>query len=638
MPDGQFQEAPDNATKAEVMALYQKQKPVDLQSVPDEQSLGQKGLGAARSALEGSTFGFSDELGLGTAALINSARGGYDALTKGTRWDNPAEEYGYLRDKYNKEQGLFEKQNPKTALAANLVGALATGGAGASKLLASPRAMSAPLRSMSAVGAGGGLLSGAGYAPTMEDVPAYAATGMVGGAVLPPALALVGKAAAPVAKAAKSLFTVPNPSVTASKTIGNYLGQDGIPVNQLQAAMNRMGGHATLADVGGAGVKGAAQAVAQLPGTAKTGIGEMLSSRQSGSFDRLIGSLKKMSGGDTKYFKNMQSVITRRREQAAPLYESAKSMNIDGNEAQALVNSVKQTANEFEPATRYIRKFMKKNSDGKLMPKMGMNELHSLQRELRDDANKAYRVGSGELGATLKEMRSKLLESMDKIGDYGQARKIYAGESSIMDAMKLGRNVLKDDFDEMAHTVGKMSAAEQEGFINGALKTVRDKLMVGKGDKNAATKLSSQLVRERLRTAFPDDETYKKFIGQLDIEDDFARTYQNIYGGSQTQPRQVAERELVAATKGGDIIEGQDTSSYLVNAIEKVTGRKSIPQPVVDELQRILFTPAKQMTKRDWEVLRKNSITNKMAEKIKKLAPSTASNVAIGSTAQTVSK
>jgi len=612
MPDGSVIDAPENATKQQVMALYEQQKPKAIQSVGDEVSGLDYAKGLTRSLVEGQTFGFGDEIGLGIAALPASLMTG----------DKYGDVYGQMRQTYNKEQAEFERQNPKTALAANVAGGLMTGVPGAKAIMTTSRAMANPIKAASLMGAGVGGVSGAGFAPTMEDVPKYAAIGAGAGAVLPPAMAVAGKVLSPIGSSIKNMFTLRSPQTTAAKTTSQFLGQDNIPLSELAESMKKMGGQSTLADVGGENIKGMARAVGQLQGQGKDVAKKMFESRQSGSFNRLIGSIKKLSGGDTKYFENMQNAITRRREQAAPLYKEAETMAIDGNEAQALANSVKQIGNEFEPAARYLKKFMKKNSDGTSMPKMSMKELHSLQRELRDDINKAYKAGSGELGASLKLMRTQLLESMDKVGRYGEARSLYAGESSVMDAMKLGTKVLSKDFDEMAHTVGKMSRAEQEGFINGALKSVRDKLMTSKGDKNAATKLASQAVRERLRTAFPDDDTYKSFINQLDVEDDFARTYQNIYGGSQTQPRQVGAEELLSATKGGSVIKGQDTASYLVNAVKNVTGRDNIPQPVVDELQRILFTPLKQLSNKDWKILRRHNISQKQAQKIQGLIPS----------------
>lgn len=582
---------------------------------PEELSFGDKSLGAARSFLEGQTFGFADEAGLGLASLAGSA----------TTGESIPDVYKKMRQQYNLEQGEFERQHPKTALASTFTGGLLTGGTGASKALATPIARANPVKAATLLGAGSGMVAGAGHAPTMEDVPSSMAVGAGFGAVLPPSLMLGGKLTSPVVSAIKRGLTLQSPETTAAKAVSKFLKSDSISAREL-ARKSRVP-ETTLADIGGENVKGAAVAAGVLPGKGKDAAKNMFVDRQKGSFKRLMGSLKKLAGGDTNYFQNVRNIVKTRSEQASPLYKEAFSTGrVDPQKVTALIDDISDIASSAQGTKigtqikSVISALTKKDAvKGKRIPKLDLKELHWAKMDLDDRIDSAFRSGNKTLGTQLRDIKTQLLEIMDDVPQYAEARGIYSSNSSVMGAMEKGRSVLRDDFDGLAFDVVNMSKAEKEGFINGALKTIRDKLMTGREDKNAATKLATQLTRERLRNVFPDDESYKTFINQLDIEDDFARTYQAVYGGSQTQPRQIGHKGLVSAVKGDNIIEGGDTLTAVRGVIKKVTGRDEIPQPVVDEIQRILFTPIKDLTAKDKFLLKKHGVSTEQAGKMHKL-------------------
>jgi hypothetical protein len=497
---------------------------------PEVVTSGMFGFGdpATEAALQGASLGWSEEAGAGLKSIPEYIRAKLPGGSGATYPELYQANVGEMR----RRLGEFEGANPKTALGLNIAGGLGTAGLGASKLLASPFAMANPIKTASLIGGAGGGLAGAGYAPTLEDVPAYAGTGAAFGTILPPALALTGKALAPIGGAIKGAFTAEAPKTTAARTIGKFQSQDAGSLQELAARMRIMGPESKLADVAGENLLGAARAVGQLSGTGKEMARKSFMSRQAGSFKRVMGSLKKMSGGDTDYFNNMKRIVTKNRKDAAPHY------------AQAEGQMVKYTDDLSELMTRpsvkaALTKGSRKAADeGVKIPKslnvgdeIDFKTFDYMKRALDDKVGAAIRAGNNDEARVLTSLKRELLDiADDQIPAYKTARSIYSEGMGNVNAMEMGKRVLKDDFDEMADIVGTMSKTEKEGFINGALKTVRDKLMTGREDKNAATKLSTQLVRERLKTVFPDDESYKAFINQLDIEDDFARTYQTIYG------------------------------------------------------------------------------------------------------------
>lgn len=622
MPDGTILDVPDGSTKQQVMALYEKQKPQPVSSVPNELSAGERILGTTRAGLEGMTLGFADELGLGAAAIPASIQTG----------EPYADVYNKMRQQYNRQQGEFERQNPKTALAANILGGLSTGGAGASKLLASPLMRTNPIKAASLLGATTGGVSGAGFAPTKEDIPQYSTTGAAAGAIFPPLLTLGGRAVSPLIEGAKKLTTLQTPQTIASKTLGKFAESDILPADEILMRMQQMGPQSTIADVGGENIKGLARTVGVMQGKGKEAAKNMFTERQSGSTARLMGSLKKLSGGDASYFGNMKRIITNNQKNASPYYKAAEQQTIEATDDLAEMFSRPSVKAALNKATR------KAADEGKTIPKsietgdiLDFRTFDYTKRALDDKIGAAIRQGNADDARILTGLKNELLKiADDQIPDYKTARSIYSEGASNANAMELGKRILRDDFDEMADIVGNMSKTENEAFINGALKTIRDKLMTGKEDKNAATKLATQLVRERLKNVFPDDDAYKAFINQLDIEDDFAKTYQTTFGGSPTQPRQVGEQELRSVVSGGGAIEGQDTGTVVLNAVKKVLGKKEIPQPVIDELQRLVFTPLKDFTKADRALLKRHNMTGADIGKMKRIIESTPNALTLG--------
>jgi len=608
MPDGTIiEDVPDNYTKEQVQAMYDKGQPKQLSTVSPELSTSDKLIGGTRSFLEGQTFGFADEIGSGLAAIPASIKTG----------EPYGDVYSQMQDTYQKQQKEFERQMPGTALTANVAGGLLTGVPGAKALYGTKFAQINPVKTAIGSGAAMGGVGGAGYAPTMGDVPKYAGMGAAGGGVLAPFGYYAGKLAGKAGGALKNLVTPESPQKTISRTIGHYLGQDELTPQDLITASRAMGKDTTLADVGGENLRSLAMTASTKQGGEKTAAHSFYKERQKGSFKRVFDTLKKLSGGDSKYFQNQKAITERRFNEASPLYEAAKKESLTTNDMVDVFNKMQTISEDFSPSKGILKKFTRGKGEHKTF-KTSIKELHSLQREIRDLSTAAYKAGKNELGGAYGKMQKELINTLsEKNASYGQARKIWADESALNDAIKSGRNILKDDFDEVADNIANLSISEQEAYINGAVKTITDKLKVGREGLNSATKLAGQGVREKLRNAFPDDESFNKFIGQLDIEDQYASTFQKLYGGSQTQPRGLAEKEFSQIVGGRSAIEGSDTVTVVGNAIKKTLDIGDVPQVVIDDITKILSTPVHKIPKKQIDSLLKHGISKADLNKIK---------------------
>jgi len=613
MPDGTLIEGvPDDYTKEQVLSMYEKQKPKPVTDVPKELTTGEKALGGTRSFLEGQTMGFADEIGAFMAAMKATT----DPRTKHIPWQ---ESYRDIKKSLSGEQQEFERQNQGLALGLNVAGglltALPTGGAA----YASRFGQMNPVKTAVGLGAAGGAVSGTGYAPEMKDVPAYAGLGAAGGAALAPAGYYAGKLLSKGAGAVGRMLKPEAPQTTISRTVGHYAGQDEVTPEQMIKAARLMGSEATLSDVGGQNLKSLAMTVAQKGGSQKTAALKGFAERQKGATKRIMKSLRSLSGGDENFFKNQKAIVDRRFKEASPLYEAAKKESLSTDDMVGVFNKVQSVVDDYNPSRGMLKEFTKGKGEHKVF-KTSIKELHSLQRQLRAASNTKYKAGDNELGAAYKKMHKIIIDELSaKNPNYAAGRKIWAGESALDDAIKSGRNILKEDADFVSDNLASLSKSEQEAYISGAVKTIRDKLMVGRESSNTATKLASQLVRERLRGAFPDDQSFNQFINRLDIEDEFAQTYQKIYGGSQTQPRLQGESDLADVIKGGKAIhmEGSDAITKVGNAVKSVLDVEVVPQVVIDDITRLMSTPVHKIPKKQLESLMKHGISKADLNKIR---------------------
>lgn len=172
-------------------------------------------LGYAREALQGATFEFADEVGLGVAAAAAKASEALGINPKSGK--SFSDIYREMKSGYEDDREAFAEENPASSTVANLAGSVATGGAGAVKLLSKVPATasrSGKTAITAATGGAEGALYGAGAAEDGDTLDG-AAKGALTGAVVAP---LVSGAASRIANASAKK--------KARKTIGDALPRE----------------------------------------------------------------------------------------------------------------------------------------------------------------------------------------------------------------------------------------------------------------------------------------------------------------------------------------------------------------------------------------------------------------------------
>lgn len=556
-------------------------------------------LGATRSALEGMTLGFSDELGLWLAA----------AAAKATS-DEPIKDiYRSMKDQYNQEQGQYQSEHPLQSFGATMGGGLLMGAGPVSGLMKSGFGVTHPLMTMSGIGAGTGALAGLGFAPTMGDVPKQAAIGATTGALIPPVVYGASKVLGSPLKAAGRAFinAFETPAERSNRMISEAFARDQIPISEIIQKAQELGPDGRLVDLGGPNVQQLGQTVSSYPGEAKKAA-QFLTERVHGSTERLLKQVSNNSNGKTAYKALKESLLNKKAE-SAPFYQKAfnEDQNVPQDAIQGLLNNLDDSIYQYEGTSigRVLntvrRSLVNKTEDGEI-PKTSILKLHAAKMDLDTKIGEAVRsTGKSPLVSQLMDVKKQLLEVLDTSANYKEGRRIFSTDSAYESAIDLGRKILSSDPEMMDDVLQGMSLAEKQGYSIGATQAITDKLKTAGVDKNAANKLNTTIVRERMANAFQDPEDYNKFIKQLESENIFAKTRDFVVGNSATQARLNAEKSLVneSTITTNPITAGL---SIIRNWFKSQT---QIPEPVRDEIGEKLFVSAVTGKELEKSVIRK---------------------------------
>lgn len=155
--------------------------------------------------------------------------------------------------------------------------------------------------------------------------------------------------------------------------------------------------------------------------------------------------------------------------------------------------------------------------------------LDEVKRQLDQMVNVAERKGATAKGRSIRSLRNSLRDELDKATTdangkslYTEARKTYAGDLEVLDALQSGRqDFMSMNPREVEKLVGNMSFAERDAFRTGAATKLFEVLDKPSNDLNAARRIvNSPATMGRLRPLFDNDAQFNKFREALNHEMD----------------------------------------------------------------------------------------------------------------------
>ena len=566
-----------------------------------------KGTRLGMTALQGPTLGFADEL----AGLI----GGGGAMLQGK---SPSEAYTQARDIYRSGVESYKEEQPIGGAVAQGLASLPLGLVNVGRSIA-PN-VGPVLRSIGS-GLGFGIVGGAGEAKELEDVAQEAATSGATSAVLGGATEMGMKAVRPI----KQIITtqagrvipesikgmVGGSSVDiARRRVAQAMLRDGATTDQVMARMAKLGDDAILAESSGYNTRDLLDTMATLTGRTKNYTEQFIRTRQAQRSGRIAEVAQtQLSPIGARLADSVESLLTKRDVEATPLYDQLKTVTITLDDDLKQILDASKKLGAFARAEKistglrepFTLKDVNKATDA------AMPDLDKVKRGLDDIISSKSAVNDrgeiNEFGRSVIKLKKDLVSRLDDMtldqdtgkSLYASARNAYAGPSALISAAELGRTVINKPAATIRSLVKDMSDSELESFRVGAYEGLRDLAGTQSGQTRLLNMWKEPSTQERLKEVFPSERSYREFASTIAAEAR-KKEAQTIGRGSQTAGREARMEDvgmetlkdtanIAAAAKTMDI-------GSLINMLSNTMKRTSVPEPVRDEIGRILMSKA----------------------------------------------
>ena len=525
-----------------------------------ESGVATQSIGAA---LQGLTLNLSDE-GIGwVRSFLSDVPAQTAQMVSQVGIEATPQQMGAAIERLGLE--TYREQFPGRAFGAELAGGIAPA--------LVTRGRTAPESIGLATGKATGYGAISGYGASEGDLGTQAKdalTGSVMSAVATPTLQLAGRATGKLYKSVvDGMFASPNRlgKDAARDAIRNALESDAGTVDQAIAiVLSKAGKPYSLADVG-PNTRAYLDAANVLPGPGKKAAKDFLDKRDRGIAARLTSDIQDAFGSRASFFDEFNALKEARSDLGKRLYERALSKQIP---VTTELTSLLQRPSLQDAYNRGITIAKERGmptpktriEDGRLVTDQGEVKaidtefLHILKMGLDDVVFTGKSPTSG-IGSTalnsVKDTRAQFLNFIDRNNAaYKRARNYWAGETSAMDAMQMGRNFLKIDEDQLAADIRKMSKSEKEAFRLGAMQNVLDRMggaQMGETVMGAVGNPARDLIKNPrtvrlLGLTFDDKTVFNRFINRLEDETEMRLTSAQVLRGSQTAERTEAVSAL----------------------------------------------------------------------------------------------
>lgn len=368
----------------------------------------------------------------------------------------------------------------------------------------------------------------------------------------------------------------------AAQKVYDNLIADGLTPEQAMARMSKR--DTALINVGDENTLGLARAASAKPGEGRTTINRALDAQQKASPGKVLDAVTgALGGGDKSFNSRITDMVTTRSNLARSQYGAAFKKNFDaaaeGAETalESLLPRVPSEAvkNAQKIAQTEGRAFGKQlvasidDASGEVSFRRApsLEEWHYIQRGLRSATDSAYRSGVGEVGTAYKALHRQILVEMDKASPiYKSARAKYADESSLINALQRGREILdkgtRQNADALVDELKSLSVAEKDMVKIGLARQIQDMIEDTPDEAGNMVKkiFGTQAKRNAIRAVFDTNTAFRKFeveMGRLAKE---GKAYRFVRTGSRTSfvdaEKKGASSLAEAATSAIDVTSG----------------------------------------------------------------------------------
>jgi len=515
------------------------------------------------------TFGLTNDVAGATRALGPAARflGSKVGLPVEYKEGEVADAYRQGRDNSIRKIDAYRDANPWTAFGGDVVGGMANP---ASRIGMAKPGASMLQRALLGGGTGAGMGAAYGFGNAEGDLGdrAQGAAGgaLVGGAVgaaAPGVVDTIGKGLRYIGDQTIGRMGAANQGTVAARKVAEALQRDGLTPTQAAQRIVELGPDAALADVG-PNSQALAGAISRAPGQGRSALTDFVTRRQEGVRDAsnvLSGSQSQriMAGIDGLIPNQADDILksaASQRAKAGGNYEAAKNAESIGVDTRPLIA---QLDTEIRSAKGSIRSGLEKvrgflvDTEGR--PETTIDALHQAKMAIDDlmssgDArNSMGRVAQGRV----KDYQTRLLAAIEGEGvagaEYATGRGATAAAWRTQEALESGAAFMSraefGNVKEMAASLSKMAPDDLHAFRVGAAQAIKGKLD-NLNVRSDATKrvMDIPALEDKVRAAFGDQQTFKRYIDMLKGERQMFGTYGEVTGNSRTAARQLADADL----------------------------------------------------------------------------------------------
>jgi hypothetical protein len=574
--------------------------------------------------LQGLSLNFSENV---TGALKSYLTPGPDEISKQLKLGAPDKPAPSPTDVAIQMEriGLSEyaKESPAKSISANIAGS-------AVPALVTKKPVTSFPAQMGLAGAAG-FTAGLGESEAELFSPESLKSGGIGTvtslAVLPIAKGVGMGAGAVYRGVVKSIFSNPQRIGTdeARGLIKQALINDKGGVDEaIQFVLEQKGKPYSIADVG-PNTRAYLDAANTIPGPGKKQAQEFLQNRDKGVLSRLTSDLQVAFGSKAAFFDEFNALKDARSDLGGKLYERALQKDVPVTPELTNLFNRPSVQNAYNRAINIAKEEGVKLPnvkivDGKLqtldgndVTKINTTFLHYMKMGLDDvvftGKSPTSGIGSTELGK-IKGTRIQFLDQLDAANPtYKNARRVWASDTAVMDAMEEGRTALNKqpkDVDVLLSDMKTMTKSELEGLRLGVMQNLLDRLggaqtaatVVGPTGNPALKIINDPKNLRVLRATFPKDEagdkTFEQFMKNMKSEVDMKSTSKQVLQGSQTAERTQAISDVKAGGQAVRELPAMSVQGILMRALQRDYSQLGDAQTraVADEMTRILTTTA----------------------------------------------
>lgn len=421
----------------------------------------------------------------------------------------------------------------------------------------------------------------------------------------------------------------------------------------IQFVLEQRGKPYSIADVG-PNTRAYLDAANTIPGPGKKQAQEFLQNRDKGILSRLTSDLQVAFGSKAAFFDEFNALKDSRSELGAKLYGRALQKDVPITPELADLFNRPSVQDAYNRAVRIAKEEDVKLPDvkvvnGKLqtsagndVTKINTTFLHYMKMGLDDvvftGKNPASGIGSTELGK-VKGTRIQFLDQLDSANpNYKNARRVWASDTAVMDAMEEGRTALNKqpkDVDVLLNDMKTMTKSEIDGLRLGVMQNLLDRLggaqtaatVVGPTGNPALKIINDPKNLRVLRATFPKDEAgdkaFETFMKNMKSEVEMKSTSRQVLQGSQTAERTQAIQDVRAGGQAVRELPAMSVQGILMRALQRDYAELGDAQTraVADEMSRILTTTDPKKLQKISKELSGRSVYDVISKDIPELLP-----------------